>query len=103
MRIASLQWLCLAWLPAVLVTASITACSGDEVDEGSGKCTGATYDPCMTEHDCGSLDCRVFGTELTCTQACSASNPCPDLDGAAVTCGVGGICEPPGPRACTPK
>lgn len=100
MRTVSL--LCLAWLPAVLATTSITACSGDEVDQGSNKCTGATYDPCMTEHDCASGDCRVFGTELTCTQPCSASNPCPELEGTAVTCGVGGICEPTGPRACEP-
>ncbi|HEY4059063.1 MAG TPA: hypothetical protein VGM39_20750 [Kofleriaceae bacterium] len=102
MRTASLYCLYLAWLPAVVVTASITACSGDSVDQ-SNTCTGAVYDPCLTEHDCMSVDCRVINSELTCTQACSAATPCPDLDGQAVTCGVGGICEPPHPRDCEPK
>ena len=89
-----------AWMLAVLFA---VGCAGDETDMGGlPRCTGAAYDACTTEHECTSQDCRVVGTVQACTQACSATVPCPDLDGEPVTCNAGGLCEPPAARACRP-
>jgi hypothetical protein len=80
---------------------TIAGCAGDETDTGGiPLCTGAAYDTCSNEHECMSQDCRVVGTVQSCTQSCSASMPCPDLDGEPVTCNAGGLCEPTAARAC---
>lgn len=90
-----------AWMLAALAIIVVGACAGDETDVGNAPaCTGALYDTCTNEHECASQDCRVFGEEQACTQACSAATPCPDLDGEPATCNVGGICEPPHVRVC---
>lgn len=85
-----------AWMLAAIVA---VGCAGDEVDMGN-NCTGALYDKCIDEHQCDSQDCRVVGTVQVCTQACSATMPCPDFDGEPVTCNAGGLCEPTVAREC---
>jgi len=86
------------------VLVSTVGCAGDEVDEGNGLvCTGLLYQNCNSEHDCESNDCHTFAPEgyNACVQACSATVPCPDLNGVAVTCDIdGGYCKPPMQIAC---
>jgi hypothetical protein len=81
----------------------LAACAGDETDMGKGAvCTGALYDNCASEHDCMSNDCRTYTQEgyNVCTQQCTATVPCPDIDGTPVTCDTAsGACKTP-PRAC---
>jgi hypothetical protein len=68
----------------------------------------ALYDPCSTEHDCTSGNCRTFtdvGSALeVCTEPCPASGPCPnDATGAAGTCDADlMLCRPAKANACTP-
>ncbi len=86
-------------LAAIVVIGS--GCAGDETDPGgTPACTGAVYDQCTTEHECTSQDCRVVGTVQLCAQSCSATAPCPDLDGEPVSCNAGGLCEPSAAREC---
>ena len=84
-------------LLAMVLVASI-GCAGNETDVGKGPvCTGALYENCNSEHDCMSNDCHTFAPEgfNACVQACSATVPCPDSNGVAVTCDVaGGYCKP---------
>jgi hypothetical protein len=87
-----------AWMLTAIVA---VGCAGDEVDQGAlSPCTGAVYDTCTNEHECMSQDCRVVGESQLCSQSCSATVPCPDLDGEPVTCNADGLCEPAAPRAC---
>ena len=83
------------------ISAALAAgCAGDETDVGKGAvCTGALYDDCASEHDCMSNDCRTYQGYNVCTQQCSATVPCPDLDGVAVPCD-GDICHPTAHRTC---
>ncbi len=93
-------------LAMVLVAgwAAFPGCAGDETDVGNGAvCTGMLYDNCASEHDCMSNDCHTFAIEgfNVCTQTCSATVPCPDLDGAAVACDTAtGVCKPTASRVC---
>lgn len=85
------------------ITALVLAgCAADAPPPGIGVCTKALYDQCATEHDCMSNDCRTFMGDgfQACTQGCSAANPCPDQDGAAVECNNMGICKPPAATEC---
>ena len=74
---------------------------------GSGSaaaCTGAVYDVCTDNTQCNSQNCRFYGTSnfSVCTQACSASMPCPnDPAGNPVTCNMMGNCKPAAPNNCT--
>ena len=75
------------------------------VDAPAGaRCTGALYDVCTGNAGCMSANCKLFNGSgfMACTQACSASNPCPTQGGAAVPCNNMGICKPSAPNACTP-
>ena len=86
----------------LLVLAAVVAagCAGNETDTGKGPvCTGELYDDCFSEHDCKTNDCRTFTGYNVCTQQCSASLPCPDLDGVAVPCDVD-TCHPTAHRMC---
>jgi len=83
----------------------LTACGGD--DGGSQAtpdaatsgpaCTKALYDNCVTATDCMSGNCHFYmqSNFTVCTQACSASNPCPnDSSGQPGVCNNMGICKP---------
>ena len=86
---------------AIVSLTAICACSGDEPPAAVNKCSGATYDVCTSEHDCTTFNCRPFGTFEACTQACSASAPCPkDENGDSATC-ANSICVPNVPNTCT--
>jgi hypothetical protein len=96
MRLARLGSACLL----VLV-----ACSGStpRVPDGGDLCTGQPYDPCNTEHDCQSGNCRPFAAEniTVCTVACDSTTPCPKTaDGSAVMCDQAGLCEPMVANSC---
>jgi hypothetical protein len=83
---------------------TLVACGSDgtskqpDVDAAFGAlCTGAVYDTCATNDQCGSQLCHLYngaGLQI-CTQACSATAPCPnDASGAAVACNPMGNCKP---------
>ena len=82
----------------IVVLIAVAGCAGD-APPPSGKCTGATYDPCNAEHDCTSNLCQNFMGDgfQVCTQACDAVNVCP----GAGTCNEMGICKPAAPTECT--
>lgn len=65
-------------------------------------CTGLLYDSCTGNAGCMSMNCHLFDQDAiqVCVQACSASSPCPTLNGMAVTCNNRGLCKPPGANAC---
>ena len=70
---------------------------------GTPACTGAVYDWCANASQCTSGNCHFFEQSnfTVCTQACSASMPCPpDHNGTAVTCNNRGICKPAEPNVC---
>ena len=70
---------------------------------GGAACTGAIYDPCTSNTQCMSGNCRLFmgdGIQV-CTQACSAAMPCPMAGSTAVACNNMGICKPPAANNCT--
>ena len=89
-------------LVRLVVILTLAACGSSEhttqIDAPSGPpCTGAVYDSCTTNAQCGSMNCHDYmGNMLhVCTQACSASAPCPnDSTGAAVACNMMGNCKP---------
>ena len=87
------------------VTDSRTADSPSVDAPASNVCTGKIYDACTgTTGNCMSGMCKAFNSAgfSVCTQACSASNPCPTQNGAAVPCNNMGICRPSAANACTP-
>ena len=95
----------------LVMLAALAAC--DNGGTGSGlpdanlnlpMCTGQPYDSCNTNAECMSNNCHLFASDAiqVCTQACSATTPCPTLNGAAATCNNKGICKPPGANACHP-
>jgi len=68
-------------------------------------CTMAVYDPCTAATQCTSGNCHLFEQSgfQVCTQACSATNPCPmDSAGMQGTCNNMGICKPTRANACMP-
>lgn len=84
-------------IPVVLALVVASSCAGDS-PPGSGRCTGAPYDPCNEEHDCDSELCQNFmgdGIQV-CTQLCDAANPCP----GDAECNAMGICKPAAPNEC---
>ena len=63
----------------------------------STLCTGAVYDPCTSNDQCASGACHLYTANAlqVCTQACSATMPCPnDAAGKPVTCNQMGNCKP---------
>ena len=88
----------------------LTACGGDDggsaatPDAAAGPaCTGALYDNCVNPSDCMSGMCQFYQQSnfTVCTQACSASNPCPnDSSGNPGTCNQKGICKPAAANVC---
>ena len=82
----------------------LVACGGSDdtvapqSDAASGPlCTGAVYDTCTTNDQCSSQNCHLYNANglQICTQACSATVPCPnDASGAAVACNMMGNCKP---------
>jgi len=89
----------------------VGACAGNtpaSVDSGRA-CSGALYDRCLSEHDCGaaSSDCRNFMLDgfQVCTKSCVVGDNAScgmTLDGRAATCNMMGICKPPGANDCVP-
>ncbi len=68
----------------------------------SGTRDGALYDGCTSDDQCDSGLCKDYlnrGVQL-CTEACSASNPCPAQNGVSVVCNNMGFCRPDAPNAC---
>jgi hypothetical protein len=91
----------------------VAACGGDDgtsqmmTPDASGSaaaCTGAVYDVCTDNSQCESQNCHFYGTSniTVCTQACDASNPCPnDSAGNPVACNMKGNCKPSVANNCT--
>ncbi|HUJ58370.1 MAG TPA: hypothetical protein VLX92_07755 [Kofleriaceae bacterium] len=89
---------------------AIAACTSSapagHVDALEPACTGAIYDPCNTEHDCGANapTCQNYEASgfQVCTTACTAGNDstCPTQNGMAATCNDMGLCKPPAANAC---
>jgi hypothetical protein len=77
---------------------SSTPAAPDASDPVAGPpCTGAVYDTCATNDQCGSQLCHLYNAQALqiCTQVCSAAMPCPnDASGAAVACNQMGNCKP---------
>jgi hypothetical protein len=78
------------------------------VDGGVGgglpACTNAAYDPCTTNAQCTSGNCKLFAAQgfQVCTQTCTPGDPttCPQQNGVAAQCNNMGICKPAAPNAC---
>lgn len=89
-------------LVRLVLVLSIAACGSSnnsaQIDAPAGPlCTGAIYDSCTTNTQCGSMNCHDYtGSAIhVCTQACSATMPCPnDSAGAPVACNMMGNCKP---------
>jgi hypothetical protein len=85
----------------------LAACSGEtppmiDANPLGPACNKATYDLCVEEHDCDSMNCINFAAEgfQVCTVACSTSTPCPDdKSGSPGTCS-NNICVPSAPNMC---
>lgn len=90
-----------AFILALVACGSSGGSTTPQVDAASGPlCTGVVYDPCMTNDQCNSGNCRMYnGAGLqVCTQVCSTMAPmvpCPnDSSGAVVTCNTMLNCKP---------
>ena len=91
--------------PTAVHDAPAVVHDGPSADSALARCTGALYDPCTgPATGCMSQNCKLFTGSMfmVCTQACSASNPCPAQGGTAVACNNNGVCKPNAPNACTP-
>lgn len=103
---------------ACLAALTLAACGGggddtpdtpdaDTAAPDAGLCTGAAYDSCtdtVGSTDClDGMACRLFMQQgiTICTPMCDASNPCPEQDGAAVSCNMMGRCRGEAANACT--
>jgi len=86
---------------ALALVLVLSACAGDAPGDVTRKCTKSLYELCITEHDCMSNNCLQFAADgyQICTVGCDASNPCPDLNGEAVSCDMN-VCKPPAPIEC---
>ena len=80
----------------LVVLVALIGCAGDS-PASSNKCSGATYDPCVDEHNCDSGLCRNFAADnfQVCSLACDAAQPCPD-DGVCEDA----VCKPAAPNDC---
>jgi hypothetical protein len=93
---------------ALVVVLGVAACGGDDSQQAPDAppgpmCTKALYDNCATNADCTSGNCHFYmqSNFSVCTQACSASNPCPaDSNGNPVECNMMGICKPTAANNC---
>ncbi len=88
----------------------LVACGGStdtvpDAPDNAPACTGALYDNCNVNGDCDSANCKLFQGDgfQVCTQACDASNPCPDdTGGTPGSCNNKGICKPAQNTVCKP-
>jgi hypothetical protein len=90
-----------------LLIAGFAGCAGDAPPDSERRCMGGDYDPCLTEHDCMSNNCRLFMGDgfRICTTSCTVGDDsmCPAMaDGRAATCNMMGLCKPPAPNSCAP-
>lgn len=90
--------------PIATVDAPVAVVDGATPDSpAANKCTGLLYDSCTANTGCMSNNCKLFSSAgiQVCTQACSASNPCPAQNGAAIPCNNMGVCRPNAANSCT--
>lgn len=96
----------------LLLAMALAACGGGnspplpDADPNAPLCTGAVYDNCTSNAGCTSQNCHLFEQDAIqiCTQACDASNPCPnDANGMPGSCNNRGICKPRVANACRPE
>lgn len=92
-------------LSVVLLVAS--ACAGDAPSNAGQACTGALYDLCLQEHECGTAnpDCHNFASQgfQVCSKPCTVGDDAScgmTLGGQKATC-VEGVCTPPAANDCT--
>src|ERR1700689_434486 len=88
-----------------LVAWIFAACSGSTpvTVDALPLCTMALYDPCNSEHDCTSDNCRPVGTNLqVCTVACTDNSPCVGSAGGptGICSTTTGFCTPTAANAC---
>lgn len=93
-------------------------CGGDDTERtqpdaaptpdtpASAPCSGATFDPCATNDQCMSMNCRLFNQSgfSVCTQVCTPgdNSTCPvDATGVNGQCNMMGYCKPVRPNDCT--
>jgi hypothetical protein len=89
---------------ALALVLAVSACGGNDSQQmampdapAAPACTKALYDNCVNNTDCTSNNCHFYQQSnfTVCTQACSASNPCPnDSSGQPGSCNNMGICKP---------
>lgn len=94
---------------AFVLAIGLGACAGSKPPQPDGgsngpMCTGQLYDPCSTEHDCMSQNCRSFAGDgfIVCTTTCTPGDdtPCMVAGGQAGTCNAMGLCKPAAPNVC---
>ncbi len=88
----------------LVVFVVLTACGdGNSNPDGGGMCTNAIYDPCTSNDQCTSMNCKLFMGDgfQVCTQTCTPGDACPMQGGTAITCNAMGVCKPPQANACT--
>ena len=98
---------------AVLVVAMLGACPKDDPAPATtpdaaftGPCTNAVYDPCTTNDQCMSQNCKFFMQDniTVCTTTCTPldNSTCPvDASGVHGECNQKGICKPAVANNCT--
>lgn len=98
-------------MKAIFSLVLLVACGGGtnppvaDAPDNAPACTGAVYDNCNVNADCDSNNCKLFSGDgiQVCTQACSASEPCPDdANGNPGSCNNKGICKPQQNTVCKP-
>jgi hypothetical protein len=97
----------------LVIAIASAACGGGgggepvpDADPTAPLCTGAVFDNCTGNTGCDSQNCHLFEADAiqVCTQACSASQPCPnDATGSPASCNNKGICKPARGNACRPE
>ena len=88
--------------PAVDAPKQIDA--GHDAPAGA-LCTGAAFDPCTTNTQCTSNNCKLFNSAAlqVCTVTCTPGDntTCPlDISGNHATCNNMGICKPTAANNC---
>lgn len=70
---------------------------------GGAACTGAVYDPCTSNTQCMSGNCKLFSGDgiQVCTETCTPGGACPMAGSTAVTCNNMSVCKPPAANNCT--
>ncbi len=90
--------------PAVDAPKADATATGNDAPAGTA-CTGAAFDPCTTNTQCMSMNCKLFNASAlqVCTVTCTPGNnaTCPkDSTGANATCNNMGICKPAAANNC---